>query len=599
MSQAQRHRCCHRFSSRREPVSARSRQQRLVWLLSILLPCAGATAPAHAASEPAPAHVAVTPRLADLALPGDAAFVTVARDVIDVVFAIDPSIAANAGLFDDAVRVPSFSPASVQRLVARLDEDLAAMRAMPWRTWSVDGQIDFRWIYANAETARRQLLDERMYEHRPAAWLEPLANDLIALASYVPADKTRPARLWARVPEMLQEVRRVSTDVTVRDRATAQKLLAALAAMAVHDDSASGKAAAGALTAYGDELTKLRPTREFAVIGADNYAWRMARTLLLSETPAELLAAAQRELTRVDGELAGLPPRPTGPAEPSKDQQERAAALTRDGMLGLYDQTEVALRSATLDGGFVTIPDGVGPIHARETPDAMVPLTGDGGSMNPPPPLADTNIGHWNVEHFQADWPVATRIEKVVSAEGWQKNGMGPYAAHEGFPGHHLQLAIARLHADPIRSILPDPVQNEGWALYAEEELWSHGGFGPSDQATAAVLRSYRFRIARVCYGINIETGVWDLQQGADFQQHAEAGKGRIGEDVLRVIQWPTQLICYFAGKRQIVALKAEYRQKFGRAYSDRAFNDAFLAEGSIPVALIRAKLLGEPVPEP
>jgi hypothetical protein len=578
-------------------VYARSRPRRLVWLLSILLSGAGATAPAHADGTPAPAHVTVTPRLADLALPGDAAFVTVARDVIDVVFAIDPSIAANAGLFDDAVRVPSYSPASVQRLVARLDEDLAAMRAMPWRTWSVDGQIDFRWMYANAETARRQLLDERMYKHRPAAWLEPLANDLIAFASYVPADKARPARLWAQVPEMLKEVRRVSTDVTVRDQATARKLIAALAAMAVHNDSAGGQAAARALTAYGDELAKLQPTREFAVIGADNYAWRCAHTLLLSDTPAELLAAAHRELTRVDGELTGLPPRPTGPAEPSQDQQERAAALTRDGMLGLYDQIEVALRQATLDGGFVTIPDGVGPIRARETPDAMVPLTGDGGSMNPPPPLADTDIGYWNVERFQADWPVATRIEKVVSADGWHKNGMGPYAAHEGFPGHHLQLAIARLHADPIRSILPDPVQNEGWALYAEEELWSHGGFGPSDQATAAVLRSYRFRIARVCYGINIETGVWDLQQGADFQQHAEAGKGRINEDVLRVIQWPTQLICYFTGKRQIVALKAEYRQKLGPAYSDRAFNDAFLAEGSIPVALIRAKLLGEPVP--
>jgi uncharacterized protein (DUF885 family) len=56
-------------------------------------------------------------------------------------------------------------------------------------------------------------------------------------------------------------------------------------------------------------------------------------------------------------------------------------------------------------------------------------------------------------------------------------------------------------------------------------------------------------------------------------------------------------LIGYFTGKRQIVALKAEYKQKLGQAYSDRAFNDAFLAEGSIPVALIRAKLLGGTVP--
>jgi hypothetical protein len=569
----------------------------LAGLISVLLSCAGAAASSHAAGAPAAAGATVTPRLATLALPGDTAFVKVARDVIDVVFAIDPSVAANAGLFDDAVRVPSYDPAGVKRLVTRLDTDIAAMRAMPWRTWSVDAQIDFRWIYANAETARRQLLDERLYQRRPAAWLEPLANDLIALASYVPADKTRPARLWAQVPAMLEEVRRLSTEVTVRDQATAQKLLAALVAMAALDDSPSAKDAAGALAAYGDELTKLQPAREFAVIGADNYAWRLAHTLLLGETPAELLAAAQQELTRVDAEVAALAPKLAKPAEPGKEQQDRAAALTRDGMLGLYDHVQVALRRASADADFVTIPDGVGPIHARETPDAMVPLTGDGGSMNPPPPLAATNIGYWNVEHFKADWPAETRLAKVVSADDWRKSRLGPYAAHEGFPGHHLQLSIARLHDDPIRSILPDPVQNEGWALYVEEELWSHGGFGPSDQAKSNVLHSYRFRIARVCYGINIETGVWDLQQGADFQQHAEAGKGRINEDVLRAIQWPTQLICYFTGKRQIVALKAEYKRKLGTAYSDRAFNDAFLAEGSIPVALIRAKLLGEPVP--
>ncbi len=568
----------------------------LASVLASILAVVAAPAPARAAAAAAKAaaKAPAPPRLAKLAIPGDAAFVEVARDVVDVVFAIDPSIAANAGLFDDAVRVPSYSAASVKRLVARLDQDLAALRAMDWRSWSVDAQIDFRWIYANAETARRQLVDERLYVHRPAAWLEPLANDLIAFATYVPGDRTRPARVWALVPAMLKEVRLRSIEVTERDRETARRLLAALIKMAADDGSASAKAAAGALRAYDAELAKLAPGKAFAVIGADNFAWRLTHTVLFAGSPAELLAAARKELTRVDGELAALTPKLARPTGPSRDQQARAAKLDRGGLLALYDTIEVALRQATVDAGFVTIPAGVGPIHARETPDAMVPLTGDGGSMNPPPPLVAENIGYWNVEHFKAD---ADHLGAVVAAEGWRKNAMGPYAAHEGFPGHHLQLAIARLHVNPLRSILPDPVQIEGWALYAEEELWSHGGFGPSSEARHAVLSSYRFRIARVVYDVNIETGVWDLQQGADFQQRVAPGKGVINEDLLRAIQWPTQLICYFTGKLQIVELKAAYRQKLGKAYSDRAFHDAFLAEGSIPVPLIRAKLLGEPVP--
>ncbi len=67
----------------------------------------------------------------------------------------------------------------------------------------------------------------------------------------------------------------------------------------------------------------------------------------------------------------------------------------------------------------------------------------------------------------------------------------------------------------------------------------------------------------------------------------------------MRSIHWPAQLISYFTGKMQLMELRRAYRKKLGAAYSDRAFNDAVLAEGSIPVALIRAKLLGEAVPEP
>ncbi len=535
--------------------------------------------------------------LATLTIPGDPAFVTTARDVIELVFAIDPSVAANAGLFADATHVVSFSPAKIATLVARLDRDLAALRAMPWRSWPVDQQIDLRWIFANAESARHQLVDEKIFVHRPAAWLESLANQLIAFASYVPSDRVRPAQIWAQVPAMLDEVRAVATAVTARDRETARKLIVALLAMAHADGSPEAAAAATALAGYDAELEAQKPTREMAVIGADGFAWRLAHAELLDHTPAQLLALANTELARIDAARAALADK-LGPApEPTPSQLERATALDRDGLLAMYDRIEADLRAATIAAGFVTIPATVGPIHARETPDAMVPLTGDGGSMNPPPPFIASDVGYWNVEHFHAEWDAKARLDKVTAADGWQTNSFGPYAAHEGYPGHHLQLAIARRNPDPIRSILADGVQNEGWGLYAEEELWRHGGLGTAPRTEDAILRSYRYRIMRVVYDVNIETGVWDLQEGADFQQGTPPGKATVNEGVLRAIQWPTQLLSYFTGKQQILALRAEYQTLRGAAYTDRAFHDAFLAEGSIPVALIRAKLLGTPVP--
>jgi uncharacterized protein (DUF885 family) len=543
-----------------------------------------------------PAAAAQSPRLENLPIPGDAAFVRVARDVAGAVFAIDPSAASGAGLWDDAARVPSYTPAAIAELTARLERDLAALRALPWRRWSVDQQIDFRWVFANAESARRQLADEKLYLHRPAQWLEPLANDLINLFSYVPERTDLVRRLLAQAPTMVAEARQIARP-TRRDVTTAVELLGALTQMAQQSHSREGAAAATAFEAYRAELAALKPAQEFAVVGPENYAWRYQHANLSPWTPSQLLAIAEDELKKVDIALDALKPHLASDMQPSETQKQQAVALTKEAMLALYNEVEVANRAATVRGGFVSVPNAVGPIAARETPDAMVPLTGDGGSMNPPPTYWNSNIGYWNVEHFHATWPAQQRLKVVMGAAQFQRTGLGPYSAHEGYPGHHLQLAIARLNKDPLRSILQDNSMVEGWALYSEGELWSHGGLGPTVEAHAATLRSFRHRIARVFYDVNIETGVWDLQRAADFKDRAEPGRGVIDEDLLRSIQWPTQLICYFSGRMQILALRDEYKKKMGAKYNERAFNDALLAEGSIPIALIRAKLLGETVP--
>jgi uncharacterized protein (DUF885 family) len=218
--------------------------------------------------------------------------------------------------------------------------------------------------------------------------------------------------------------------------------------------------------------------------------------------------------------------------------------------------------------------------------------------MNPPPALGASNAGWWNVEHFKPDWTPEKRLEMVRAPLRHKLGSMGPYAVHEGVPGHHLQLSIARLHPDPLRSLLYDNTRVEGWALYAEELFWKAGGFGPSPEAASAVASSWKFRVKRVFYDVHVERGDWTLQEAADFKDQVRRGKGEVDEDILRAINWPAQLIGYFAGRMQILDLKEAYKKKLGAAYSERAFHDAFLAEGSIPVALIRAKLLGEPVPD-
>jgi uncharacterized protein (DUF885 family) len=202
------------------------------------------------------------------------------------------------------------------------------------------------------------------------------------------------------------------------------------------------------------------------------------------------------------------------------------------------------------------------------------------------------------VEHVKPDWTPEQRARRIAAFRNQQVTGMGTYAAHEGVPGHHLQLSIARLNPNPLRSILTDNGLVEGWAMYAEEIFWRAGGLGDSPDAEHRKLGSWRFRVRRVFYDVNVECGDWSLQDGGDFKDAARPGQGTVDDDVERAINWPGQLICYFAGKMQILELKEACRAKLGPAFTERGFNDALLAEGSIPVALIRAKLLGEPVPD-
>ena len=63
-------------------------------------------APALAASP--------APSIATLAIPGDPRFVAAVRDVLAVQTDYTPDFAAQSGLIDDAIRVPSFAPAHVK-----------------------------------------------------------------------------------------------------------------------------------------------------------------------------------------------------------------------------------------------------------------------------------------------------------------------------------------------------------------------------------------------------------------------------------------------------------------------------------------------------
>ncbi|MEZ5862523.1 MAG: DUF885 family protein, partial [Geminicoccaceae bacterium] len=57
--------------------------------------------------------------------------------------------------------------------------------------------------------------------------------------------------------------------------------------------------------------------------------------------------------------------------------------------------------------------------------------------------------------------------------------------------------------------------------------------------------------------------------------------------EVDRYISWPGQALSYKLGEIRIVALRAEAERELGADFDIRAFHDAVLAQGSVPLPVL------------
>jgi uncharacterized protein (DUF885 family) len=568
-------------------------------LFPLFLGCASGK---QAGVQPTPmvtplAEVDAGPATANISIPVNEDIATLARSIMTARFAVYPSQAAEAGLMLDAVRVPSFEAKSIAPLVKQLEADGLALRALHWANLSTAEQTDVRWLVAQADTLRHVLETEKRWVHKPTEWLETVANTLIAFATYAPDDLELQLQLTELLPGMVDEMKRLCVEPTRRDVDTARDVLSGLIQMLeALPANARRDAGLSSLNDYDTYLEGLSDLPEFRVIGEEAYEWRLKNQLMLPWDADGLLAVAQSELDRVDARLAELEPTLSPTPDATPEQIEAAENFTRDDLLSLYEDMVEEDLAALRTMNVIDIPHDLVAIKARETPKSLIPLTGDGGSMNPPPLFGEQSVGWWNVENFNPEWTQEEKLGLITNAAHHKSTWFGPYAVHEGVPGHHLQLALMRANPNPIRTVLWDNPTVEGWGLYAEELFQENGGFGDSPDGEAAMLRSYRFRIRRVMYDVNVETGRWTLAQAAEFKN---GDPEAVDRDILRAIHWPTQLIGYFAGKHQIMELKGELKSTQGEAFSEVTFHSELLQEGLIPMALIRAKMLGKPIPHP
>jgi len=164
---------------------------------------------------------------------------------------------------------------------------------------------------------------------------------------------------------------------------------------------------------------------------------------------------------------------------------------------------------------------------------------------------------------------------------------------HESVPGHHLQGALSQELEDvpDFRRNLYLSAFGEGWGLYSERLGVEMGVYENAYQQFGRL--SYEmWRACRLVIDTGIHSQGWTRQRALDFlADNTSLSKANVRAEVDRYISWPGQALSYKMGEIKIRELRAKAEKELGDSFDLRAFHDAVLANGALPMEMLQAQM--------
>ena len=166
-------------------------------------------------------------------------------------------------------------------------------------------------------------------------------------------------------------------------------------------------------------------------------------------------------------------------------------------------------------------------------------------------------------------------------------------AYHEGVPGHHLQLSIAReLTGIPeFRKFGRYTAYSEGWGLYAER-LGKEVGFYQDPYSDYGRLEGDIWRAIRLVVDTGVHSKHWTREQMVQyFHDHSNIDETSIQAEVDRYIAVPSQALAYKMGQLKIVELRDRAQKALGTKFDIRAFHDEIIDAGALPLDVLDSRV--------
>jgi len=162
-------------------------------------------------------------------------------------------------------------------------------------------------------------------------------------------------------------------------------------------------------------------------------------------------------------------------------------------------------------------------------------------------------------------------------------------AYHESVPGHHFQLALSQEMEDlpAFRKFGLATAYVEGWGLYTER-LADEMGLYSGDLERMGVLSFDSWRAGRLVVDTGMRARGWSRQEAIDYlMDNSPQAPNNIVNEIDRYIGYAGQALAYKMGQREIVRLRRLVEARMGQSFDIRAFHDAVLATGPIPLTVL------------
>ena len=145
-----------------------------------------------------------------------------------------------------------------------------------------------------------------------------------------------------------------------------------------------------------------------------------------------------------------------------------------------------------------------------------------------------------------------------------------------------------------IRKTTGSPAYSEGWALYAEQLADEMGLYDDDPLGRLGYLHDALFRAVRLVVNSGLHAKRWTREQAIRYfvDTIGDADTASTTE-VERYCVWPGQACGYMLGKLTWLRLRDEAKRKLGAKFDLRAFHDAGLLSGSVPLPVLE-RVIGD-----